>query len=315
MNGTFAVRSIIDMSWDNMGGLIEAGEDTVYDYAIEHLRYDATGNLVLEHVPCGSSPLDLCGIGSAPSLASEAYAPYIPGSVWDLPAIPHAKTQLLPVQLVPGAAFETDSVAHLQGIALDDPLGAWPKSRRDISGTPGFDGSAVNGALWLDQDDDGFVGLTSYVVPPGGSSSETPMPPAPRAYGAYSPVCPRSGGPHTQYAYLPAPAQGSTNVPVRVKRFYSALRIITGYKGKVSSCDEISGQLLGRAGEPLKLEARIGGCIRTLDQKETACNEAAVDSLDSAAQPEIAASARFQMRRWPKETPVSCAAARALTYD
>jgi hypothetical protein len=235
--------------------------------------------------------------------------------VWDLPDMPKSRTRLHPVQLIPGSAFETDSVAHLQGIGLDDPLGVWPKSRRDISGTPSFDGSAVNGAVWLDQDDDSFVGLTSYVVPPGGTTTSTPTPPTPRPYGAYSPVCPRSGGTHTPYAYLPAPAQGSTNVPVRVKRFYSALRMITAYKGKISSCDAISGELLGQDGKQLKLEMRVGGCIRTLDQKETACNEAAVDFLDSAVQLEISAKARFRMQRWPKDTPVSCAAARAFEFD
>jgi hypothetical protein len=316
MSGTFAVRSLVDLTWGRMGELIEPGSDSAYDYAIEHVRYDVEGNLELEHVPCGTGPLDLCGIGSPPTLASEAYAPYVPTTVWDLPGLRTVKVKVHPIdQLIPGAAFETDSVAHLQGIGLKDPLGAWPASRRDIAGTGGFDGSATNGAVWLDQDSDGFVGLTNYVVPPGGLDDAAKLPPAPRAYGAYSPVCPRTGGPHTPYAYLPAPAQGSTLVPVRVKRFYSAVRMITAYRGNLSSCNKIAGELLGDKGEEPKLEMRVGGCIRKLNDKETACNEAAVDFLDSSSQLQIAANAHFQMQRWPSDTPVSCAAARALPYD
>lgn len=317
MSGTFAVRSVVDLTWGRMGDLIEPGADSAYDYAIEHVRYDDEGNLELEHVPCGTGPLDLCGVGSPPTLASESYAPYIPATVWDLPGMRTVKVHVHPVeQLIPGASFVTDSVAHLQGIGLKDPLGDWPESRHDIAGTPGFDGGAVNGALWLDQDNDGFVGLTNYVVPPGGLNDSSKLPPAPRAYGAYSPVCPRSGGgQHTPYAYLPAPAQGSTYEPVRVKRFYSALRMVTAYKGTITSCDEISGELLGLNGEQPKLEMRVGGCIRALDDKETACNEAAVDFLDSTAQLQIAARARFRMQRWPSDAAVSCAAARALAYN
>ena len=105
-------------------------------------------------------------------------------------------------------------------------------------------------------------------------------------------------------------------MPVRVKRFYSAVRMITAYKGTIDSCDEISGELSGFNGEQPKLEMRIGGCIRKLDDdKETACNDAALDFLDSTAQLQIAASARFRMQRWPVDTPVSCAAARAMNYD
>ncbi|HET8936769.1 MAG TPA: calcium-binding EGF-like domain-containing protein [Polyangiales bacterium] len=316
MAGTFAVRSDVDLTWGRKGDLIEPGTDSAYDYAIEHVRYDAAGNLELEHVPCGTGPLDLCGIGSAPTLAAEAYASYIPATIWDLHGMHTDTAHVHPIeQPIPGAAFETDSVAHLQGIGLKDPLGEWPASRHHIAGTNSFDGSATNTAVWLDQDNDGFVGLTNYVVPPGGLDDSAQLPAAPRAYGAYSPVCPRTGGPHTPYGYLPAPAQGSTAVPVRVKRFYSAVRMITAYRGTISSCDEISGELLGNNGEPPKLEMRIGGCIRKLDEQETACNDTAIDFLDSTAQLQIAASARFRMQRWPADTPVSCAAARAMTYD
>jgi len=44
-------------------------------------------------------------------------------------------------------------------------------------------------------------------------------------------------------------------------------------------------------------------------------DDTAIDFLDSTAQLQIAASAHFRMQRWPADTPVSCAAARAMTYD
>jgi hypothetical protein len=315
MRGTFAVRSQIELAWDDLSDLLEPGSDAIYGYAIDHFSYDADGNLVIEQVPCGDSTLDLCGLGSAPTIAPEAYAPYIPTSVWDLPSIPYVKARLETgaAQLVPGAPFTSAMIAHLHGISLLDPLGPWPASRRDITGSPGFDGSGTNGARWLDQDNDGFVGLTNYLVPPGGTTAD--LPPAPRAYGATSPVCPRGGGPHTPYAYLPATAESAQNVWVRVKRFYSAFRMIAAYQGTLSSCDAINGNIVGPEGAAIKMDVRIGGCIRAHGDSDTACNDAAINFLDSAAKMDTAAEARFMLKRWPSDTAVSCSAARALTYD
>jgi hypothetical protein len=315
MRGTFAVRSQVEFAWPNLDDLLEAGSDAAFGYAIEHFSYDADGSLVIEHVPCGDSTLDLCGLGNAPTIAPEAYAPYIPVTVWDLPSVPRVKAHVATeaAQLVPGASFASDMIAHVHGISLRDPLGPWPASRRDVAGSPSFDGSGTNGARWLDQDSDGFVGLTNYIVPPGGTTRD--LPPPPRAYGATSPVCPRGGGPHTPYAYLPATAESAENVWVRVKRFYSAFRMISAYKGTLSSCDSITGDIVGPQGDAIKLDVRVGGCIRAHGGEDTACNDAAVNFLDSAAKLETAAEARFMLKRWPSDTAVSCSAARALAYD
>jgi hypothetical protein len=313
--GTFAVRSRIELSWSGTSDLIEPGNDSVFGYAIERFSYDEDGNLLVEHQPCGDGALDLCGMGSPPTIAPEAYAPYIPADTWDLPTLPRSRVEVQRQPWVPGAAFETKLAAQLHGIALKDPLGPWPTSRHDISGTPGFDGTAVNGARWLDHDDDGFVGITSIVVPPGGVTSNTMAPPPPRAYGASSPVCPREGGPHTPYAYLPATAEGATNVPVRVKRFFSAFRVLSSFRGKLDSCDEISGDIYGRDGNTVRMEARIGGCIRTHGDDETACNDSAIEFLDTAAQWDVSSEASFRAKRLPADAAVSCAAARAMAYD
>ena len=313
MRGTFALRSQVELAWDEMGELLEAGNDAVYGYAIEHFSYDADGDLVIEHVPCGDGALDLCGLGSAPTIAPEAYAPYIPEAVWDLQSIPRVKAHVDTAQLVPGASFTTEQTAHVHGISLRDPMGAWPASRRDVSGSPGFDGSVTNGARWLDQDNDGFVGLTSYLVPPGGTNDD--IPPPPRAYGATSAICPRGGGPHTPYAYLPATAESATNTWVRVKRFFTAYRVISAYKGTLSSCDAITGEIVGPEGAEIKMDVRVGGCIRAHGEDDTACNDAAIDFLDTAAKLQTTAEARFMLKRWPGDTAVSCNAARALAYE
>lgn len=316
MSGTFVVRARLDLSWNEMGGLIEPGSDSVYGYAIERYSYDGEGELQVQYTPCGNGAFDLCGVGVAPTLAAEAYAQFIPTDVWDLPSMPKFNVHVSAPQRLPGTAFVTDTIAVVQGIALADPLGAWPERMQDIAGTPSFDGSAVNGARWLDQDDDAFVGLTSYVVPPGGVPATGSQLMPPRPYGASSAVCPRSGGPHTQYAYWPAPAQGETgsSVPLRIKRFYSATRVVGAYQGTITSCDEVEGEIHGPDGEPLQIEMRVGGCMRASEDGETACPPSAVEFLDSA-QPQVAVRASFKLKRWPNDAPVSCAAARSFPFE
>jgi len=214
---------------------------------------------------------------------------------------------------LPGGGFETDLAAYLQGITLTDPLGLWPRSARDVAGSPEYDGTSVNGAMWLDHDDDGFIGVTNFVVPPGGTTGVLPSPP--RSYGASSSVCPRSGGPHTPYAYVPAPAENPSAPPVRVKRYYTASRVIAALSGSVVSCDQIVGKLIGPEQKPIQLEMRVGGCVRELDSDETACPPSALRFLDDSAKPQAVDSAAFELRRWPSDLPVSCAGARTLSYD
>jgi hypothetical protein len=312
MSGVFAVRSRMEVSWGD-SDVLESGSDVLLGYAIERFSYDADGNLVLEHTPCGDGAFDLCGLGSAPLLAPEAYAPYIPSSTWDLPSVPKVKMRVHPGKWISGAAFETDAAAHMHGISLSDPNGAWPQSWHDVAGSTGFDGSAVNGARWLDQDDDGFVGLTNYLVPPGGAdSSATPSPP--RAYGASSPVCPRGGGPHTPYAYLPAATDSNTSL-VRVKRFYSAFRAVSAYKGTLDSCDQISGDVVGKDAATVKLEMRIGGCIRQHADGETTCPDSSIDFLDTAVTTQTQTRATFTLKRLPSADAASCSAVRGLSYE
>jgi hypothetical protein len=315
LSGTFAAVASMELAWDRMSNAIEPGSDTVYSYGIERHSYDDQGNLKIELTSCGDSQLDFCGVGVPPMVAAEAYSQFTPVQAWELPSMPKVLTTTSQLKALPGGIFETPSVANLRGVALNDPLGAWPRSYRDIAGAPGYDGSAVNGAVWLDQDADGFAGMTSYVVPPGGWQAESKAPSPPRTYGATSPICPRTGGPHTQYAYWPAPAEGLTSVPIRMKRFYTASRVISSFKGAVMSCDEIAGDVLGRNGDTVELEARVGGCVRALNDGETACSDAAVDFIDAAAQSETVVNTHFKLKRWPSDLPVSCSAARSFDFD
>jgi hypothetical protein len=315
LSGTFAARSRIDLAWDRFVTAIEPGDETVYSYAIERHSYDSRGNLQLELLACGSSPFDVCGVGIAPTLAAEAYSQYLPNSIWELPSMPTVKAPIQLGSALPGASFETPLISMVRGLSLTDPLGPWPLSYHDVAGMPGFDGSATNGAAWLDQDADGFAGITSYVVPPGGVQAGTAFPEAPRTYGAISPICPRKGGTHTPYAYWPAPAEGLSPVPIRVKRFYTASRIVSAYRGKIASCDKIAGDITGVGEQPVQLEARIGGCIRQNADSETACSTPAIDFMDGAVQSDKAMSSSFILKRWPSDLPVTCSAARSFNYD
>jgi hypothetical protein len=314
LTGTFAVRTRLDLSWDEVPGSIEGGSDTTYSYAIEKHSYDASGNLVLDLTTCGDTPIDLCGLGVAPVVAAEAYAQYQPTYIWTLPSIPEVSARAHPTDALPGSAFATDNVAMLMGISLKDPNGAWPSGRAEISGSPAFGGTATNGAAWRDHDSDTIIGLTSYVVPPGGIKADGIDPDPPRDFGATSPVCPRSGGPHTPYAYWPAAREGLLQSPYRITRLYTASRVISAYQGSIQTCDLISGEVIGPEDGKVKLDGRVGGCIRNNGATETACTSSIVDSFDSAVISERVTGASFQIKRSPT-TQLTCAMVRAIDFD
>lgn len=315
MSGTFAVRTRLDLSWERMANAIEAGSDTVYSYGLQRHSYDSAGNLQLELQACGDSELDFCGIGIAPVLAAEAYAQFMSVHIWDLPSMPRVHARVNLPKALPGAPFETEIINLMRGISLRDPAGAWPTSYRDISGAPDFDGTAVNGATWLDHDADDVIGVSTYIVPPGGIPVDGKVPDPARSYGALSPICPRNGGPHTPYAYWPAPTFGDSTPPIRVTRMYTASRITSAYKGKMISCDEYSGNIVGPDNGRIKLEARIGGCVRTTGSSETACASPSIDFIDQAAQNHNVVSATFLIKRLPRTATPSCALVRNFDFD
>jgi hypothetical protein len=314
MSGTFATRTRLDIKWVTQGQ-VEGGADSTFSYAIERHTYDTQGNLMVELTECGETSLDICGLGVAPVLAAEAYSQFVPVETWGSGGLPLAKTKLALSNPVPGSPFVTDTVAALTGISLTDPFGPWPPSRRDIRGPGGaFDGTAVNGAAWLDQDNDAKVGITSYAVPPGGIKADNVPPDPIKDFGATSPVCPRMGGTHTPYAYWPAAPEGFSIMPIRIKRFYTASRVISALKGTINSCDDISGDVIGPNNGKPQLDGRTGGCLRMNGTGEVDCSATTVDFVDTtSADGQEIASATFKAKR--VTTPVTCAMVRAVNYD
>jgi hypothetical protein len=155
--------------------------------------------------------------------------------------------------------------------------------------------------------------LTSYAVPPGGIKADGVPPDPIKDFGALSAICPRMGGAHTPYAYWPAPPDGISLTPARIKRFYTASRVISGYSGKVDSCNQLSGSVVGPNSGNVQIDARIGGCVRTNGTGETACSDSVVDFLDGGAQAQGVVAGTFKVLR--ADPSVTCATVRATNFD
>jgi hypothetical protein len=293
---------------------IEALNDTMDLWGIVQLEYAADGNLAVALISCGQTTPDICAAAQAPILpTAEAYAQYIPVEVWDHSSARALAQMSLPGAL-PGAAFATPALAQVYGVTLTNPLGAWPATRKDIEGGPDYDGSALNGARWVDIDSDGKLGVTIKVVGPGGASATATSGP-PRSYGATSSACPRSDAraARTAYAYVPLPQGLGVK---RIKGFHSAQRLTVEFHGALESCDRISGQLTGAGAGKLQQDGLIGGCTIADGSGEAACSSALLDSAESGAGAtsllELTAG-RFVLAR--SQADVSCAQVRAMTLD
>lgn len=196
----------------------------------------------------------------------------------------------------PGAAFKTDIFAVLSGIQLENPTGEWPSDRKQVGGTSDSSGTPVNGAKWLDPDDDGSLGLTTYAIGPGGEKVDGVQPDPAMDYGASSKECPRSGGDPSPYAYPPALPNGSLSVQ-RIKRLFGAQRALLAYDGKVDSCDVISGSLTGPDNGQPHADLRVTGCVRVNGDAEAVCGSGAVDFLDATPQKQKASDGKFKIKR------------------
>jgi hypothetical protein len=262
---------------------------------------------------CGGTTFDLCSVPFPPFLGAEAYGQYVPNSVFGGSTIPRTTVTMTLTDSQPGAAFKTGLFAMLMGVKLDDPMGEWPNDRRKIAGTPDSEGTPVNGATWLDPDNDGTIGLTNYAVGPDGDKIDGVFPDPAADYGTRSTACPRlNNNDRSPYAYPPAIPNGSLSVQ-RVKRVYAGQRATFGYEGKVDSCDLISGLTIGPDNGRVKVEGRVGGCVRVEGGGETACGGSTVDFLDQQDQTQKLSETRFQMRRLPEGA--TCEQVRATKFD
>jgi hypothetical protein len=200
------------------------------------------------------------------------------------------------------------------GISLTNPEGEWPASRKDVIGTDVFDGSATNGAQWINSDGDDQLGLTTYTVGPSGVAADGSALAPYENYGTHSTVCPRDNpdAPRSPYNYVPA-AEGLR--VRRVTRLWSANRTISGFEGTIKSCDQIDGLMTGPDNGQPHLDTRIAGCQRLGGNGEpavTACSAALVDSLDSTQTANQTLPSPIIMKRVADN--IDCAAVRALEY-
>lgn len=311
LSGAFALRTSLAFSWAGIPRL-EDGSDETASWAIARNTYDASGQLTMELQGCGDTASELCGTGLPPLVAAEAYVQYLPVEIWAQPSMPVTRVQMPLVEPLPGARFDSPDIAVVLGVSLTDPLGAWPASRADIQGGPDYDGSAVNGARWIDADDDGSIGVTNYTVPPGGLPIDGVAPDPVAAFAASSRVCPRgSQAERLPYNHPPAP-EGLT--VRRIKRVYTASRVITALRGALDSCEVIRGSVVGPNDGQAQVDARIGGCVRVDGDAERACSTGPIDFLDDdEAQRQRVASGRFIMRRVADD--ITCAEVRTLAFD
>ncbi|HET8939632.1 MAG TPA: hypothetical protein VFN67_39610 [Polyangiales bacterium] len=311
MQGTFALRYTSEVSWKGITG-IEDGKGKGNSWTIVRQNYAANGDLSLEIVNCGETNLDLCGTGvQIAGVPKEAYSQYVPVAAWGKAGTPSTIVDFNLPAPIPGSAFRTPRFALLNGIALTDPLGEWPAKRQDVQGGSDFDGSATNGARWLDTDQDSLFGQTTYAVGPNGVTPGGDLAPI-APYAQVSADCPRSDANAARLPYnYPPGADGLT--PRRIKRFSSANRAISELDGVLSSCDEISGNVTGPDKGKAHLDTRIGSCVR-LDgaDGEVACSSNLLDFLDSAQAPNAFDSQSFNMKR--VDPNITCEQVRALTF-
>ncbi len=332
MNGVFAIRIATDLSWSGIQN-VEDGSGTTYSWAKRVQTYAADGTLTVVTTACGGTATDVCGTGNA-VIDPEAYGQFTPIHIYDLPSMPE-ETVVMSLPLALSAEpFQTELSASLLGISLTDPLDVdgWPASRANVAGGGG---SQTNGAVWVDHDADGVLGVTNYGVPPGGDANLPGGIDPPIAYGSKSLACPvydNSNPPeiidYLDYAWWPAPVFDPFPFFYvrRVKRFYVAARMISAFKGTIDSCDQISGDVIGPApdgsdantdGEFLS-NARFYGCLRcysgtAADCADYACGRPEVNFFDSQSQSDQKIDgSTFIIKRLPSD--YTCAQIRAESY-
>jgi hypothetical protein len=314
MNGTFALRIKTTVELTDVDGTEDIDPPTViYSWTKREQTYDAQGNLVVTETPCGDVKPELCGaptafafLGPQYDFTSQAFAQYIPNSVWGT-AGEHTIPSMSLTNPIPGAALVTSPAAELIGIHLTDPLGNWPSARNRIADSAGVNapnGSApTNGAYWVNEDNDTKLGVTSFAVPPGGVTESMGTPPI--DYGTVSKICPRADE-AANWAYTYWPAQNGINV-ARVSRFYVASRVVRHLRGTIESCDRATGTVRGRTStDQLQTDARFYGCMQSNGND---CGSI-VDFYDGTAQTQEITGSTFVMERITSG-PTTCDAIRA----
>ena len=311
MNGTFASQVSLTSTWSGITFFENGTNVPSTQWALRTQTYDSSGNLVIQTTQCGGTTIDLCGQSIPTITPNEAYAQYIPGPVYGTTYMPTTSLSIVLTNTLPGQAYTEPQSAFLLGISLTDPLGAWPAAAANI----GAGANQTNGAIWVDNDNDKFEGVTSYAVPPGGIASTTaPMPI--ESYGAQSLVCPRGNDAGARLSYNYVPGLDGLSV-VRVKRLYTASRTISSLSGTISTCDTSGVELVqGTVGGPdngqLHSDGRVGGCVEVSGSGEANCSSSTASDYDGENQSEHVTSGSFILKRVPSGT--TCATVRTLSF-
>jgi len=213
---------------------------------------------------------------------------------------------------LPGKAYVEPQTAVLLGISLTDPLGAWPAAAANV----GAGANQTNGAVWVDSDGDGFMGVTNYVVPPGGilhtAATAAPI----QDFMANSVACPRRDATLAREAYEYLPGIEALTLE-RVKRTYTAQRIISSMSGTITSCDAsgaevISGTLGGPDSGFPEANGRVGGCVRVNGTGEIDCSSTLSSEYDGESQAQHVVNATFILKRVTAGT--TCTTVRGMAF-
>jgi hypothetical protein len=314
LNGAFAIQVITTESWSGISFTENATRVSSKAWSLRTQTYDSSGKLVANTEPCGGTSPDLCGTVDLPDGAPsgpEAYAVFTPNSIWGTASMPIWKFKDPPgftiTNPLPNQSYVEPLTAALMGISLTDPFGAWPAKTTNV----GAGSSQTNGALWVDADNDGKSAVNFYAVPPNGVSTGTSPYFPPENFGATSTACPRSSsGARLPYNYLPVNSGGIQ----RVKRFSNAGRVISGMSGTLSSCDLITGNIVGPNNGPEQLDGLVANCVLVSGMGEAACSTPFVDNnFNVAAQgTHTLNSVTFIMKRVAQNT--TCDQVRAMTF-
>ena len=312
MNGTFASQFSYTTSWTGIPTFEDGTNVPSKTWALRTQTYDSSGNLTIETSQCGGTTFDLCETSGL--IGVGAIAEFLPGPIYGTSSMPVSTLTIPLVNALAGQPYTEPPSASLLGISLTDPLGAWPASDANVGPGVGADGGSTqtNGAIWLDNDDDKFNGVTSYSVPPGGISSSTAPHPI-QSYGATSSACPRSGGTPDPYEYLFGFGPGLD----QVKRLYTAQRVVSSMTGTINTCDSSGATLIeGTVGGPdngqAHADARVAGCVMVSGNGEANCTSQLTTFFDTQSQTEHITSGSFIIKRVASTT--KCSDVQTMTF-
>ncbi|HEX7668995.1 MAG TPA: calcium-binding EGF-like domain-containing protein, partial [Polyangiaceae bacterium] len=277
LTGTFAIKTELDVTWDAVVILpppfapaIAAGSDTLFSYAIRKQTQTGT-TLTTDTISCGGTSPDLCS-----PLLNKAFEQTIPDAIWGGPKMPVFHSTVTLGSTRPLDTFVGANEVALLGMTLTNPTGTWPTSNGDPSIT------------WVDQDNDGPLGITSNVVHTGSST--------------------KCGTPPLAFDYVADPSGGSKPIGT----VYLGSRVLATYSGSIQSCNAISGTITGPGPNNFPLaNGHVKGCLYS---DGTPCSNSTISSLDSNAtsSPQHIVGSHFSMVRVADS--ITCAGARATTF-